>query len=71
MPRGKGKRVVFLVGLIALILGIVEIVNPRLTWYLNIGWKLKDAEPSDLALLMNRVGGAFVAFIGLMIMMAS
>lgn len=38
-------------------LGLFGIVSPRGMWYLSYGWHYKDAEPSDTALTINRVGG--------------
>ena len=47
-----------IVGLImALITGLVGIVSPKTIWYLQTGWKYKNAEPSNVALFMHRIGG--------------
>lgn len=44
------------------------VVFPYIAWYLEIGWKLKDAKPSDLAIFANRAGGIVVSIIGLFIL---
>ena len=31
-------------------IGLFNIVRPRTAWFLDSGWKYKDAEPSDMAL---------------------
>ncbi len=32
-----------------------NIFYQKASWFLEIGWKLKDAEPSEGALIINRV----------------
>lgn len=61
----------FLIGLIALVIGVVNIASPETAWYLSDGWKYKDAEPSDEALLLTRVGGGAAILIGLGFMFAN
>ena len=58
VPRTTGDITVFLI-FILLAGGIFNIIWPRVAWYLGYGWRLKDAEPSNLALTMNRIGGVF------------
>lgn len=48
----------FLVGMLMLIVGIINVLFPRAMWWLKDGWKFRDAEPSDLALTLGRVSGA-------------
>lgn len=55
----------FFVRLIFIALGLVGVINPRLAWYLSDGWKFRDAEPSDTALFMARLGG--IAMLGVAI----
>jgi len=52
------------------VFGIVNVFVPYVGWYLSIGWKIKDAEPSDLALGMQRLGGGIVAAIGIVVMIS-
>ncbi|MBO8170803.1 MAG: hypothetical protein H0Z33_02810 [Bacillaceae bacterium] len=47
------------------VMGILGVFSPRTMWFLEIGWKLKDTEPSDLALMANRVVGVFLILMGL------
>lgn len=56
-------------GLLLIPLGILQAVFPQAFWFLNHGWKYKDAEPSELALGLGRVGGALVAIIGLIMLL--
>ena len=44
-------------------LGIFVAAAPRAAWYLEYGWRFKDAEPSDLALWGNRAGGVLMLII--------
>ncbi|HIR50701.1 MAG TPA: hypothetical protein IAA53_05370 [Candidatus Avoscillospira avicola] len=51
-------------GLLLILLGVVNAAFPRAMWYLSYGWRFKNAEPSDAALLVGRAGGAVVAVAG-------
>lgn len=44
--------------------GLFYIAFPKKAWYINQGWQLKDARPSDTALSYYRIGGAFIILIG-------
>ena len=55
-------------GLLLIPLGVLQAFFPQAFWFINHGWKYKDAEPSDLALGLGRVGGALVAIIGLIML---
>ena len=46
--------------LVLLVIGGFALAAPQVTWYLEYGWRFKDAEPSDLALWVNRVIGFIV-----------
>ena len=48
----------------AIPLGIFNIVWPQAAWYLEYGWRFRDAEPSDLALFFNRFGGIVLVIVG-------
>lgn len=37
-----------IIGLILIVLGGLSVINPEAAWKWEIGWKVKDAEPSDL-----------------------
>ncbi|MBA2176122.1 hypothetical protein H0266_14590 [Halobacillus locisalis] len=53
------------IGILMVLFGVIATFSSRTAWYLEIGWKLRGAEPSDLALGANRVGGVIVALLGL------
>ena len=44
--------------------GIFNAAAPETAWYLEYGWRYKDAEPSDAALTAARAGGIFAIFVG-------
>lgn len=52
-------------GLLLLFFGGLSAINPEAAWQLEIGWKVKDAEPSDAYLLYTRVVGIILCIIGL------
>lgn len=52
-------------GLILVIAGVFEAAAPQTAWYLSYGWRFKDAEPSELALIAGRAGGVFMIVLGI------
>lgn len=40
-----------LVGLILIVSGLIGAISPETGWHLSYGWRYKDAEPSDAALM--------------------
>lgn len=61
----------FLAGVIILIVSIITIVNPEGAFYLERGWKFKDAEPSDEYLELTKIGGVVGVIIGVIILFTS
>ena len=45
---------------IMIIIGLFNMIWPRSAWELARGWEFKDAEPSDEALYVTRVGGGLL-----------
>lgn len=66
VPEKKEPKNVLLILLLSAI-GIFNAVSPHTAWYLENGWRFKNAEPSDLALGMTRLAG--VIFIAVAIIM--
>lgn len=55
--------------LFLLFVGSINTACPQLTWHLDVGWKVKDAEPSEAALTWNRIVGVVLLVIaGIMIL---
>ncbi|ETT35161.1 DUF6199 family natural product biosynthesis protein [Paenibacillus sp. FSL H7-0942] len=46
-----------IIGVFVLIIGLIMAIWPYFAWYIRLGWKFKDAEPSDLALSAGRISG--------------
>lgn len=59
-----------LLGLLLIGLGIWHAASPYTAWYLSHGWRYKNAEPSDMALGMTRLGGFVVIVVGIIAMFA-
>lgn len=55
-------------GLLVIGAGLIDVIWPRTGWYLSHGWRYKNAEPSEAALLLGRLGGIVVVLLGLGIM---
>ena len=51
-------------GLLLILLGAVNAAFPRAMWYIEYGWRYKDAEPSDMVLFAERAGGAIAVIAG-------
>lgn len=49
--------------LLLALLGILHAVFPQFFWYLNHGWRYKNAEPSDAALGVTRIVGVLAALL--------
>ncbi|SHJ31982.1 DUF6199 family natural product biosynthesis protein [Lutispora thermophila] len=56
-----------IIGLIILILGGLSAISPEAAWNLEIGWKVRDAKPSDAYLLYIRITGIIACVIGLIL----
>lgn len=52
---GEGFEVPGFIKMIASIFLLITIINPRITWMISEGWKFKNAEPSELYLIINRI----------------
>jgi hypothetical protein len=59
----------YLIGILFIIFGILATWKPYIAWYLEIGWKLMDAEPSELALIWNRILGIILTLVGVNILL--
>lgn len=56
VPKEQEPKNVLLI-LLLLAVGIFNTASPHTAWYLEYGWRYKDAEPSDMALTFSRLGG--------------
>lgn len=57
-------------GLLLIALGAWYVLAPRAAWHLSYGWRYRDAEPSEAALVISRVSGIAVILFGFFIMFA-
>lgn len=57
--------------ILLLLIGLFHVFLPQASWYLSIGWKLQDAEPSDAYLTMSRVGGVIASLVAIIALIAS
>lgn len=60
-----------LLAFLLLALGAFHTITPQTAWMLEHGWRFENAEPSDLALAVNRVLGVVLIFIGVICLLAS
>lgn len=63
-PGAQKNSGYWFIGLLLVGFGIFEAVSPRTSWYISYGWRYKDAEPSDLALGLGRIGGIVIIIAG-------
>lgn len=52
------------IAIVLTIIGIVHLIAPRVSWWLSLGWRLEDAAPSGLYMVVSRTGGAILAVVG-------
>lgn len=57
---------IFLLGL-----GVWNLMAPKSAWWLARGWWYKNAEPSELALVLYRMAGAILVLVGIVCFFAS
>ena len=51
------------------LIGGLNLAFPYAGWYLKYGWRYKDAEPSDAALVLNRVLGGIIVIAGIIFLL--
>ena len=56
-----------LLGVVLALVGFFQFCSPETVWTFNWGWRFKNAEPSDLALSMGRLGGALTIVLGIIL----
>ena len=62
---GKDGGAPLIVSLLLMGAGIWGLASPQSAWYLSYGWRYKNAEPSDLALVLERIGGGAALIAGI------
>lgn len=56
VPEEKEPKNVIVIFFL-IIIGLFNLAAPETAWYLEYGWRYKDAEPSETAIAFNRIGG--------------
>lgn len=69
-PNTKESKNIFLIFLL-IAMGEFYGISPNTAWYVSYGWRFKDTEPSELALIMTRVSGIAAVIIGVMMIFLS
>lgn len=52
-------------GVILILIGLFHIIFPKAAWFMEIGWKIKDGEPSDFYLIFSRAIGVILCIVGI------
>lgn len=55
--------------LILIALGVFNAVLPYASWYLGNGWRYKNAEPSEAALIGYRITGTITIIVGIILLL--
>ena len=66
-PSRQGGVLQILAGLALAGAGLLAVLNPSLAWQLSEGWRFKNVEPSELYLVLARVGGVVLIIIALVV----
>lgn len=61
----SGKKGNPLLGIFLIAIGLWHALAPQSAWQFNQGWKFKDAEPSELAMVVYRISGVLAVLFGL------
>ena len=56
-------------GLMLIALGIIDMIVPKVSWYLGYGWRYKNAEPPDIALIFARIAGGIAVTVGVVLLL--
>lgn len=67
-PKHSGGNLFAIILLFAL--GIFNISAPYAAWYLQYGWRYKEAEPSEAVLVFNRFSGVVAIIIAVILIFA-
>ena len=59
-----------LIALVLAVIGGLNVAAPRVSWYLEYGWRFRDAEPSEAALFLNRCGGVLALIVAVILLLA-
>lgn len=70
VPKSSSESSSKIIGVVLILVGMILTAVPYIAWYLQIGWRLRDAEPSSLALAANRIGGVALLFIGVIFLIS-
>lgn len=54
----------YFIGIFLVLIGWLYIKKPDIPWFFSIGWLFKNAEPSDLAIIINKLTGYAAVVIG-------
>lgn len=57
--------------LICMAVGVWQAAAPYSAWFVSRGWMFRDAEPSDLALAVHRIGGVICMILGVFALIAA
>lgn len=67
VPRKPVQKNLFLIILLTAV-GAFYALRPKNAWFLSFGWRFKNAEPSELALKVNRFIGILIIVIAVVIL---
>jgi hypothetical protein len=59
-----GNGLSLFIGIMLILIGLLNVKFPAFLWFISTGWKFADAEPSDIALGINRFIGYFLLVAG-------
>ncbi|MCJ8014780.1 hypothetical protein MUG84_24155 [Paenibacillus sp. KQZ6P-2] len=55
-------------GILFIVIGLLNIVNPNFAWYLKEGWKVDgESEPSETYVALTKIGGVIAVVMGIFV----
>ena len=68
--RGDARSRSPLAGLFLLAVGTLSALKPEIAFFLDLGWRLRSAEPSEAYLVITRVVGFVMIAVGMLLLIA-
>ncbi len=67
-PEKERNPLLYLMLLVLVGVGLFALIKPEASWRHSIGWQFRNAEPSDVALIWQRVGGVIMIIMAIVLL---